>query len=182
MDLPSIWVGNYKLDYDLLLDSEHWFHKCLGKDLCIFDWYKLDSMDTRNLWHIQVYMLVDYPHILERKSKQPGCLLPCIDCLDHKEKDCMDFLELALKFVYCRLLRNAYGPFYWEDILSTTLQATNAFPLKPRGQLHIGMWFTTRHSAFSPQVPGQGSAHLLLIQALVFGQSLFKTHSGLQPR
>lgn len=37
------------------------------------------------------------------------------------------------------------------------------------------------HSVFSPQVPGQGSTHLLRIQALSCGQSMLKTHSGLHP-
>lgn len=39
----------------------------------------------------------------------------------------------------------------------------------------------TLHSAFVPQVPGHGSVHLCLTQALSLGQSLFKTHSGLHP-
>lgn len=43
------------------------------------------------------------------------------------------------------------------------------------------MWFVTLHWAFNPQVPGQGSKHLLPTQALSRGQSLFNTHSGLQP-
>lgn len=32
-----------------------------------------------------------------------------------------------------------------------------------------------------PHVPGHGSTHLFLIQALIEGQSEFKTHSGRQP-
>lgn len=39
----------------------------------------------------------------------------------------------------------------------------------------------TWHSAFKPQVPGQGSLHLLFVHALSWGQSVFVTHSGLQP-
>lgn len=35
--------------------------------------------------------------------------------------------------------------------------------------------------AFCPQVPGQGSWHLLRMQALFDGQSELSTHSGLQP-
>lgn len=38
------------------------------------------------------------------------------------------------------------------------------------------MW----HWAFWPQRPGQGSLHLLLIHALLFGHSELPTHSGLQ--
>jgi hypothetical protein len=45
----------------------------------------------------------------------------------------------------------------------------------------MGIWFITEHSAFCPQVPGQGSTHLFLMQALSLGQSELSTHSGLQP-
>lgn len=38
----------------------------------------------------------------------------------------------------------------------------------------------TRHSAFCPQAPRQGSAHLLRMQALLKLHSLFVTHSGRQ--
>lgn len=57
----------------------------------------------------------------------------------------------------------------------------NAFPDIPGGQLHIGTWLYTLQIAFCPQVPGQGSAHLFRIHALLRGQSVFKTHSGRQP-
>lgn len=60
-------------------------------------------------------------------------------------------------------------------------QTIKAFPTKPFRQVQLGIWFTTLHSAFCPQVPGQGSMHLFLIQALSRGQSLLKTHSGLHP-
>lgn len=43
------------------------------------------------------------------------------------------------------------------------------------------MWFTVAQFAFCPQMPGQGSTHLFLTQVLSWEQSLFKTHSGLQP-
>ena len=39
----------------------------------------------------------------------------------------------------------------------------------------------TLHSAFVPQVPGQGSWHLDRIQLNVDGQSVSTTHSGRQP-
>ena len=61
-------------------------------------------------------------------------------------------------------------------------QTTNAFPEVPDGQVQTGIWFTTEHNAFWPQVPAHGSLHLLLIQALSLGQSEFKTHSGRQPK
>lgn len=58
---------------------------------------------------------------------------------------------------------------------------TNALPCIPGGQLHIGMWALTSHSAFGAHVPGQGSLHLLLMQALSRLQSELRTHSGRQP-
>jgi len=39
----------------------------------------------------------------------------------------------------------------------------------------------TRHCALSPQVPGHGSLHLLLMQVLSFAQSELRTHSGRHP-
>lgn len=54
-------------------------------------------------------------------------------------------------------------------------------PLYPSKQRHVGKWFTTWHSAFWPQVPGQGSWHLFLIHALFHAQSELYMHSGRQP-
>jgi hypothetical protein len=45
----------------------------------------------------------------------------------------------------------------------------------------MGMWLTTSHLAFWPQVPGHGSTHFCLTHALSLGQSELITHSGLQP-
>lgn len=53
-------------------------------------------------------------------------------------------------------------------------------PVKPDEHEQLTALLITRHSAFSPQDPGQGSRHLELIQDLVDGQSGFMTHSGLQ--
>lgn len=39
----------------------------------------------------------------------------------------------------------------------------------------------TWQTALGLQVPGHGSLHLLLIHALLDGQSEFRVHSGLQP-
>lgn len=77
---------------------------------------------------------------------------------------------------------------YWKQkqsdygIPSTLEQETKAFPTNSGKHEQIGMWFVTIHCAFNPQVPTQGSKHLLRMQALSRGQSLFSTHSGLQPR
>jgi hypothetical protein len=47
--------------------------------------------------------------------------------------------------------------------------------------VHVGEWFKTLQSALRPHTPGQGSTHLLLLQALFLAQSEFVTHSGRQP-
>jgi len=44
----------------------------------------------------------------------------------------------------------------------------------------MGIWLVTSHRALTPQVPGQGSMHLLRTQARSLGQSVFRTHSGRQ--
>lgn len=61
------------------------------------------------------------------------------------------------------------------------LQYLNGSPVYPRMHVHEGKWFITWHKALSLHVPGQGSWHLLLMQALFEGQSDDKTHSGLHP-
>ena len=61
------------------------------------------------------------------------------------------------------------------------VQSLKASPVKPSGQEQIGMWLETEQIALIPQVPGQGSEHLFLIQALYIKQSLLTKHSGRQP-
>jgi len=61
------------------------------------------------------------------------------------------------------------------------LQNLNASPVKPGRHVHVGTWVTTWQSAEGPHVPGQGSSHLFLTQALFEGQSVLITHSGRQP-
>lgn len=50
----------------------------------------------------------------------------------------------------------------------------------PGGHIHLEVWLTTRHSAYSPQELGQGSVHLLLMQAKWVAHSLLLIHSGRQ--
>lgn len=38
-------------------------------------------------------------------------------------------------------------------------------PVRPDGQLQIGLWFIISHRAPTPHVPGHGSAHLNLLHA-----------------
>lgn len=47
--------------------------------------------------------------------------------------------------------------------------------------VQAGRWLITWHSAFCPHVPGHGSWHLFLVQALFEEQSEFRIHSGRQP-
>lgn len=61
------------------------------------------------------------------------------------------------------------------------LQRLKASPVYPIKQEHFGAWLTVVHSALIPQVPGQGSWHLLLIHALFPGQSESIIHSGRHP-
>lgn len=61
-----------------------------------------------------------------------------------------------------------------------TEQPVSGSPVHPDGQTQIGLWLTTRQSAFWPQVPGQGSWHLKLLHACDGAHSEFDTHSGLQ--
>lgn len=74
---------------------------------------------------------------------------------------------------------------YYRDVAiinlpTMTRHITNGSPENRSGQVQIGLWFTTWHWAFSPQVPGQGSMHFWLTQALFRGHSKLDTHSGLQ--
>lgn len=56
----------------------------------------------------------------------------------------------------------------------------NASPVYPTGQVHLGVWLITRHSASSPQEPTHGSLHLLLMHARCSAHSLLLIHSGRQ--
>lgn len=51
----------------------------------------------------------------------------------------------------------------------------------PGRHAHEGEWLIILHSAYAPHIPGHGSRHLLFMQALSLGHSLFNTHSGLHP-
>lgn len=51
----------------------------------------------------------------------------------------------------------------------------------PRGHVQTALWFTTSQSADTPQEPGHGSLHLVLMHAKYWGQSESMTHSGLHP-
>lgn len=61
------------------------------------------------------------------------------------------------------------------------IQFVKGLPEYPGKQEQDGAWLMTLHSALRPHVPGQGSRHLLLTQALLRSQSELMTHSGLQP-
>lgn len=48
------------------------------------------------------------------------------------------------------------------------------------GQKQTGTWLITSHCELTPQAPAHGLAHLLLMQALLSGHSVLRTHSGRQ--
>lgn len=56
----------------------------------------------------------------------------------------------------------------------------NGSPVYPDLQVQIGLWFTTIHCALSPHVPGHGSMHFWLEQAMFNLQSVLTAHSGRQ--
>ena len=58
--------------------------------------------------------------------------------------------------------------------------SSNALPRWPGRQVQVGMWLMTLHWVLRPQVPGQGSTHLLSAQLSPRPQSEFSTHSGRQ--
>lgn len=66
------------------------------------------------------------------------------------------------------------------NVSPITVQAAKGSPLRPWGHLQMGLWLTTEHSALTPQLPGQGSLHFWLTQALESSQSELTTHSGRQ--
>jgi len=66
--------------------------------------------------------------------------------------------------------------------LGGTWHSLDGSPTYPSRQAHLGTWLRTLHTALIPQVPGQGSLHFWLMQALFDGHSLLRTHSGLQER
>lgn len=68
-----------------------------------------------------------------------------------------------------------------SNILWRGLQWTNAFPSIPLEHRHIGIWLNTSQTAFGAHVPGQGSLHLLRMQALSREQSELIVHSGRHP-
>lgn len=53
-------------------------------------------------------------------------------------------------------------------------------PVKSTGQEQIGLWLTTVHCALIPQVPGHGSIHFWLLQAMFAWQSELIIHSARQ--
>lgn len=67
-----------------------------------------------------------------------------------------------------------------DFLLSSGKHLIKGSPLNPGEQLHIGLWLTTLHLAFIPQVPGQGSRHFWFMHALFCIQSVLTVHSGLQ--
>lgn len=74
----------------------------------------------------------------------------------------LDRIHFLVKFLHCGM------------------HFTNGSPVYDTGQLHIGLWFITTHSADIPQAPMHGSIHFWLLQALLRAQSELTMHSDLQ--
>ena len=165
------------------------------KDWHISDWCKLVSAGNRNWLYILVCKLVVLLSIPLRRSKQADHWSLDKHCLVHTVKANMGSLWRYLSssqydrvfwngFQMCYKMKrydsNVGKKIHWS-IPWRIVHWTNAFPTIPLGQLHMGTWLYTKHSALTPHVPGQGSTHLFLKQALFWGQSVFSTHSGRQP-
>lgn len=52
--------------------------------------------------------------------------------------------------------------------------------MNPSGQLHVGVWLITEHTAPEPQAPTQGSLHFSRMHAKLLGHSELIVHSGRQ--
>lgn len=59
-------------------------------------------------------------------------------------------------------------------------QDVKASPVKPSGQVQIGVCCDTEHKALIPQEPRHGSRHFCWMHACEEGHSEFRVHSGLQ--
>ena len=66
------------------------------------------------------------------------------------------------------------------EYLRMAVHLINGSPVNPSLQLQIGWWLTMWQIALCPHVPGQGSIHFWLLQALFNKQSELKRHSGRQ--
>ena len=75
-------------------------------------------------------------------------------------------------------MANEIIKFWFLPIAEIGRQSANALPEKPGWQEQLGAWFTTRQSAFGPQVPAQGSTHFWLTHASLDRQFELRTHSG----
>lgn len=69
--------------------------------------------------------------------------------------------------------------FTW-NLLALGWQKVNGSPSKSSWHTQFGVWLITKHWAFCPQIPGQGSLHFWLIHANLSAHSLLLIHSGLQ--
>lgn len=114
------------------------------------------------------------------------CVSECLSWQRPRFNDFEDVRHVSAFFSTNFITNHIQVQCYWSlscynNLPFTGKHAVNAFPDMPSGQLHMGVWFITTHSAFCPQTPVQGSKHLLRLQALSRGQSGFWTHSGRHP-
>lgn len=183
-DLLHNFLDNYKSGCDLLLGIVHLCRMFRDKDLYISGLCKLYFGHIPNWPCTQVGMMEEHQHIRVGKSILRDCSRFCTHCKGRKvmgRKDLSWVLQKQLKILRL-IVKFLWNLTNWLVLLGCgRWQEVNGFPVYPGRQAQVGAWLGTVHSALMPQVPGQGSLHLLLTQALFLGQSEFVTHSGLHP-
>lgn len=106
------------------------------------------------------------------------------DCSDHKAMECTDghapvllrqWIHFSSPYQFKINQEMKFGiPWYtWHNM--------NGLPDIPEGQVQVGTWLITSHTAFWPQIlEAQGLTHLFREQALFREHSSLVTHSGRQ--
>lgn len=153
--------------------------------LCISDCCRLRSDRSRSSLHIPVCKQADCRRSPERKNRRPvrsplgtGCTgrKAMAYTVPHRVLQTRQIVRLNTKIKTPTPIR--YNETTHYPPAGAGRHSRNGFPVILSGQTHVGIWFITSQLAFTPHVPGQGSLHLLPIQALSLGQSAFSTHSG----
>lgn len=167
------------LGYGLSLGKGHLYRRYQGMGPSTSGLCKLGLGHTLDLSRIQVYKWVGCRNSPGHRSRLPGHWFRDKCCWGRKGMDCMDLPLWGLNNEH----RESSYLSVWVsfNLRCAIRQKLNGSPVYPCRQVQLGIWLITLHSAFWPQVPGQGSMHLFLTHALSRGQSLLRTHSGLQP-
>ena len=170
-------------EYDFWPGNMHLLRKGLGMGLGICDWYKLCQESNPSLWCTLADSLVENQsfetdNCIHSGHQQPEESLH----LDHRDLDHMDqFLQqLAQQLKLCSIRKLVSLKETKLNLLNGwSLHSVKGSPIYRWRHVHVGIWFKTRHSAFTPHNPGHGFTHLKFWHALVVGHSAFVEHSGL---